>query len=471
MTLRENDPRSVGGYRIESRIGSGGMGVVYLGRSASGRAVAVKVVHTRYADNSEFRARFRQEIVAARRVSGAFTAPVVDADPDAERPWMATAFVPGPTLAERVAEAGPLDWPALRRLGTELAEALREIHRAEVVHRDLKPSNVLLLEGEGDDGAARVIDFGISRAASSDVRTQTGMVMGSPPFMAPEQFSRPREVGSAVDVFSLGAVLVYAATGRSPFEAENAYLAAYNTVHSEPELGELPEPLRPLVAACLAKEPADRPTSSEVLDALTGLPEEPTDEESDEEPSRTPVTVLSGSGVSPSSGARPTERMRRRKWLWTALVGAVLLGMTGVASVTVLDDDPASTVDEADRAGPQVSPRGSAPAGWRPWHNALEPDEDDPMPMGPACVPDALGVFCSSPQVALMRLSSASGRVDWTKPMSQKKVDGFSLREPVVREGAVFVNSSDRSEEWTPSTPGPAHGCGIWTVRWATTRT
>lgn len=191
MTLRENDPRSVGGYRIESRIGSGGMGVVYLGRSASGRAVAVKVVHTRYADNAEFRARFRQEIVAARRVSGAFTAPVVDADPDAERPWMATAFVPGPTLAERVAEAGPLDWPALRRLGTELAEALREIHRAEVVHRDLKPSNVLLLEGEGDDGAARVIDFGISRAASSDVRTQTGMVMGSPPFMAPEQFSRP----------------------------------------------------------------------------------------------------------------------------------------------------------------------------------------------------------------------------------------------------------------------------------------
>lgn len=356
MTLRENDPRSVGGYRIESRIGSGGMGVVYLGRSASGRAVAVKVVHTRYADNAEFRARFRQEIVAARRVSGAFTAPVVDADPDAERPWMATAFVPGPTLAERVAEAGPLDWPALRRLGTELAEALREIHRAEVVHRDLKPSNVLLLEGEGDDGAARVIDFGISRAASSDVRTQTGMVMGSPPFMAPEQFSRPREVGSAVDVFSLGAVLVYAATGRSPFEAENAYLAAYNTVHSEPELGELPEPLRPLVAACLAKEPADRPTSSEVLDALTGLPEEPTGEESDEEPSRTPVTVLSGSGASPSSGPRPTERKRRGKWLWTALVGAVLLGMTGVASVTVLNDDPASTVDEADRAGPQVSP-------------------------------------------------------------------------------------------------------------------
>ena len=448
MTLRENDPRSVGGYRIESRIGTGGMGVVYLGRSASGRAVAVKVVHTRYADNAEFRARFRQEIVAARRVSGAFTAPVVDADPDAERPWMATAFVPGRTLAERVTEAGPLDWQALRRLGTELSEALREIHRAEVVHRDLKPSNVLLLEGAGDDGAARVIDFGISRAASSDVRTQTGMVMGSPPFMAPEQFSRPREIGPAVDVFSLGAVLVYAATGRSPFEAENAYLAAYNTVHSEPELGELPEPLRPLVSACLAKEPADRPTSSEVLDALTGLPEEPTDEESDEEPSRIPVTGLSGTGTLPSTGARPTEQKRRRNRLWAALVGAALLGIAGATSTAVLDDDPASTADEVDHAGPRATPRGPVPAGWRPWHNALEPDknEDEPMPFGPGCVPDALGVFCSSPQVALMRLSPATGRVDWTKPMSRKKVSGSSLRDPVVHEGVVFVNSSDRSE-------------------------
>ncbi|MFI1487009.1 PQQ-binding-like beta-propeller repeat protein [Streptomyces sp. NPDC020747] len=449
MTLRENDPRSVGGYRIESRIGTGGMGVVYLGRSASGRAVAVKVVHTRYADNAEFRARFRQEIVAARRVSGAFTAPVVDADPDAERPWMATAFVPGRTLTERVAEAGPLDRRALRRLGTELAEALREIHRAEVVHRDLKPSNVLLLEGEGDDGAARVIDFGISRAASSDVRTQTGMVMGSPPFMAPEQFSRPREVGPAVDVFSLGAVLVYAATGRSPFEAENAYLAAYNTVHSEPDLRGLPESLRPLVSACLTKEPADRPTSSEVLEALTRLPAEPTDEESDsdEAPSRIPVTVQPETGTLSLSGPRrrPAEPKRRRTWLWTALVGTVVLGVAGAASVTVLNDGPGSTVGHADA---QATPRGSVPAGWKPWHNALEPDEGkgEPTPFGPTCVPDALGVFCSSPQVALMRLSSATGRVEWTKPMSQKKVSGYTLREPVVHEGVVFVNSSDRSE-------------------------
>ncbi|MGP4043859.1 protein kinase domain-containing protein [Streptomyces sp. 2A115] len=451
MTLREDDPRSVGGYRIESRIGSGGMGVVYLGRSVSGRAVAVKVVHARYADNAEFRARFRQEIAAARRVSGAFTAPVVDADPDAERPWMATTFVPGRTLAERVAESGPLDWPALRRLGTELAEALREIHRAEVVHRDLKPSNVLL-EGEGADGIVRVIDFGISRAATSDVRTQTGMVMGSPPFMAPEQFSRPREVGSAVDVFSLGAVLVYAATGRSPFEAENAYLAAYNTVHSEPELGELPEPLRPLVSACLAKEPADRPASGDVLDALAGLPEELPDGGAGEEPPRIPVTVLSGTVKVPSAATGQADReagqagrKRRGKRLWIAVVGAALLGIGGTAAALV-SGAPTSAVGEGDRADPRAAPRGSVPSGWKPWHNALEPDKDEPMPFGPSCTPSALGVFCSSPQVALMRLSPATGRVDWTKPMSEKEVSSFSMREPVVHGDVVYVNSADRSE-------------------------
>ncbi|MDQ1072785.1 protein kinase domain-containing protein [Streptomyces canus] len=447
MTLRENDPESVGGYRIESRIGTGGMGVVYLGRSASGRAVAVKVVHTRYADNPEFRARFRQEIAAARRVSGAFTAPVVDADPEAERPWMATAFVPGRTLADRVDESGPLDWPALRRLGTELAEALREIHRAEVVHRDLKPSNVLLLESEGDDGAVRVIDFGISRAADSDVRTQTGMVMGSPPFMAPEQFSRPHEVGSAVDVFSLGAVLVYAATGHSPFEAENAYLAAYNTVHGEPRLGELPEQLRPLVSRCLAKEPADRPTSSEVLERLTGLPEELSDGRPAEEVSRAPEIRTTDVVTSPLGHVGPVRRKRRGRKLWAAVAVVALLGGAGAAAVAVVEDEPASTVDAFDALAPRTTPSGTAPAGWRPWHNALgSGGTDQSMSVGPSCTPDALGVFCASEQVALLRLNPATGNVEWTKPMSRKQVSSFSVREPVVHDGVVFVYSADRSQ-------------------------
>ncbi|MEV7069604.1 serine/threonine-protein kinase [Streptomyces sp. NPDC093990] len=449
MTLRENDPESVGGYRIESRIGTGGMGVVYLGRSASGRAVAVKVVHTRYADNPEFRARFRQEIAAARRVSGAFTAPVVDADPEAVRPWMATAFVPGRTLAELVDGSGPLEWAALRRLGTELAEALREIHRAQVVHRDLKPSNVLLLDGEGDDGAVRVIDFGISRAADSDVRTQTGMVMGSPPFMAPEQFSRPHEVGSAVDVFSLGAVLVYAATGHSPFEAENAYLAAYNTVHGEPRLGELPAQLRPLVSRCLAKEPADRPTSGEVLELLAALPAElpegrPGQEVSPAEP--LPPTDAVTSPLGDATG--PVRRGRRGRKLWAAVAALALLGGAGAAAVAVVGEEPARSGDAFDALAPRTTaPGGTAPAGWRPWHNALESDGKDARTgPGASCTPDALGVFCASGHVALMRLDPTTGDVDWTRPMSRAQVSVLSVREPVVHDGVVFVYSADRSQ-------------------------
>lgn len=447
MTLREHDPESVGGYRIESRIGTGGMGVVYLGRSASGRAVAVKVVHTRYADDPDFRARFRQEIAAARRVSGAFTAPVVDADPEAARPWMATAFVPGRTLADRVDETGPLDWPALRRLGTELAEALREIHRAEVVHRDLKPSNVLLLDGEGDDGAVRVIDFGISRAADSDVRTQTGMVMGSPPFMAPEQFSRPHEVGPAVDVFSLGAVLVYAATGHSPFAAENAYLAAYNTVHGEPRLGELPQPLRSLVSRCLAKEPADRPTSGAVLDLLAALPAELPEGEAAGESSSAPRSVSTETVASPVEEPEPAGRGRRGRRLWAAVAAVVLLGGAGAAGVALMKDGPDGTSDEVVRTAPRTTSAGAVPAGWRPWHNALGSDgKDQPMGTGPSCMPDALGVFCASEEVALMRLDPASGNVDWTKAMSRKKVSGFSIRRPIVQDGTVFVYGTDRSQ-------------------------
>lgn len=252
-------PEYAGQYRLESVLGSGGMGVVHLAASSSGLKLAVKVVHAQHAVDPEFRARFRQEVAAARRVSGAFTAPVVDADPDAERPWMATLFIDAPTLSERVRER-VLDPPELARLAAGLAEALRDIHRAGVVHRDLKPSNVLM----APDGV-RVIDFGISRPADSDLRTETGKLIGTPPFMAPEQFQRPREVGTAADVFALGAVLVHAATGRGPFDSDSHYLVAYQVVHSEPDLTGLPARLVPIVARCLAKDPADRPTADALI--------------------------------------------------------------------------------------------------------------------------------------------------------------------------------------------------------------
>ncbi len=256
-------PQYAGAYRLEACLGSGGMGVVHLARSASGMQLAVKVVHAPYAADPEFRARFRQEVAAARRVSGAFTAPVVDADPEADRPWMATLYVPGPTLAEQVKRNGPMAPAALRRLTAGLAEALRDIHRAGVIHRDLKPSNVLLT-----DGGPKVIDFGISRPYDSDLRTETGKLIGSPPYMAPEQFQRPREVGPPADVFALGAVIVHAATGRGPFDSDSPYIVAYQVVHDQPDLGGVPEELAPLVARCLAKDPAERPTPDEVMAAL-----------------------------------------------------------------------------------------------------------------------------------------------------------------------------------------------------------
>ncbi|MGW6708131.1 serine/threonine-protein kinase [Streptomyces sp. NPDC054956] len=270
MGLHQEDPDAVGGYRLLDRLGAGGMGTVYLARGdESGRLVAVKVVHQRFADDREFRIRFRQEVAAARRVSGAFTAPVVDADPEAERPWMATLYTPARTLGDVVRDGGPLAGAPLRRLAVGLVEALRDMHRVGVVHRDLKPDNVLLT-----DEGPRVIDFGISRAADHQTLTVTGTILGTPPYMSPEQLSAPHRVKEPSDVFSLGAVLVYATTGHGPFDAGSHYLTAYNVVHEPPAVGELSGTVREIVQWCLAKEPVDRPTPDELLEAFKSAPEE-----------------------------------------------------------------------------------------------------------------------------------------------------------------------------------------------------
>ncbi|MER5762999.1 protein kinase [Streptomyces sp. NPDC002082] len=267
MTLRDGDPRAIGGYVLIARLGSGGMGTVYSGRAASGRLVAVKLVHQQFADDPEFRTRFRQEVAAARRVSGAFTAAVVDADPDAERPWMATQLVPGRTLGARVKADGPLRGSALRVLALGLVEALRELHTTGVIHRDLKPDNVMLT----DDGP-RVIDFGISRAAGQQTLTSTGQILGTPPYMSPEQLSAPARVRPSSDVFSLGSVLVFAATGRGPFHAESHYMTAYRVVSDAPDIEGLADSLRAVVGACLAKEAAARPGPDELLAVLAQIP-------------------------------------------------------------------------------------------------------------------------------------------------------------------------------------------------------
>ncbi|MGH3239139.1 MAG: WD40 repeat domain-containing serine/threonine protein kinase [Spirillospora sp.] len=261
--LRHGDPPQVGPYRLEGRLGAGGMGEVFLGVSPGGRRVAVKVIRAEHTDRPEFRVRFAREVEAARRVGGFYTAYVVDADPDAAEPWMATAYIPGPSLRE----AAPLKVAAVRELGAALAEGLAAIHASGLVHRDLKPGNVIM----SDDGP-RIIDFGIARAAGATALTSTGAVVGTYAYMAPEQV-RADTAGPASDVFALGCVLAFAATGRGPFDAENVPGIIHRIVNAPPDLTGVPTELLPAIEACLAKNPGRRPSPAEAARLLTTPPD------------------------------------------------------------------------------------------------------------------------------------------------------------------------------------------------------
>ncbi len=261
--LESGDPRQVGRYRIVARLGAGGMGRVFLARTPGGRSLAVKVVRAELAEDTGFRQQFAREVATARRVTGVFTASVVDADLEGTPAWLATEYVPGMSLGEAIAKHGAWPEPAVLALGAGLAEALEAIHDAGVVHRDLKPSNVLL----ASDGP-RVIDFGISMTDEASVLTQTGMVIGTPGFMSPEQLASGGQVGPASDVFSLGAVLTYAATGSGPFGIGAPHALHYRIVHEQPDLSALPPALGAVVARCLAKGPGERPAVADLLEEL-----------------------------------------------------------------------------------------------------------------------------------------------------------------------------------------------------------
>ena len=257
--LETGDPEAVAGYRISARLGAGGMGKVYLSYTPGGRAVAVKVIRPEFSEDAEFRRRFKHEVDAAQRVQGLYTAPVIDADTEGPRPWLATAYVPGPSLADAVTAHGRLPVPTVLLLVAGIAEALHVIHGAGIVHRDLKPSNVLL----ASDGP-RVIDFGIARAADATSLTSSGVTVGTPSFMAPEQ-AAGREITPATDVFALGQVAAYAALGTPAFGEGTGHGVLYRIVHEEPDLTALPEEVRELVTRCLAKDPAARPSVTEVI--------------------------------------------------------------------------------------------------------------------------------------------------------------------------------------------------------------
>jgi len=258
--LRRWDPERIGPYVVLGRLGSGSMGQVYLGRSAAGRLVAVKTIRVELAEEAGFRTRFAQEVAAARKVSGVFTAAVVEADPEADLPWLATAYVPAPSLARLVLACGPLPVATVRWLAAGCAEALASIHGAGLVHRDLKPSNVLV----APDGP-RVIDFGVARAAERMGRTTARGAVGTPAYMAPEQARDTREASVASDVYSLGATLLFAATGHPPYQGASVMDVLARLATEEPDLSGLPGELSELITACMHRVPRQRPTSTAML--------------------------------------------------------------------------------------------------------------------------------------------------------------------------------------------------------------
>jgi hypothetical protein len=261
--LQADDPQRMGPYLLLGRLGSGGMGQVYLARSPGGRQVAVKVIRPQLAEDTAFRARFAREVSAARKVGGLFTAQVVDADLDSPVPWLVTAYVPGASLTEAVEQQGPLPATTVLALAAGLAEGLSAIHAAGVIHRDLKPSNVLL----APDGP-RIIDFGISSAAGAPSLTGTGLMIGSPGFMSPEQ-AEGMPVGPSSDIFSLAGVLVFASRGEGAFGSGDTAALLYRVVHGTPNLDQVPDKIRPLISRSLSRNAAARPTAAEFLAELT----------------------------------------------------------------------------------------------------------------------------------------------------------------------------------------------------------
>jgi serine/threonine protein kinase len=341
--LSANDPRTAGEFTLRARLGAGGMGRVYLGYSPAGRAVAVKVVHPELARDEEFLARFRNEVAAARAVSGLYTAPVVASGLTDDPPWLATVYVAGPALDDVIGKNGPLPEPALWRLAAGLSEALLAVHASGLVHRDLKPSNVLLAA----DGP-HVIDFGISRAMGGTHLTATGMVVGTPGYMSPEQ-AEGNEAGPPSDVFSLACVVAYAATGKQPFGSGSAASVLYRVVATEPELDGVPPRLLDVLRPCLRKNPAERPQLPAVAAAFSR-----------------------GAGTMGDSALGLTS-------FWPPEVADIIRGATA-------DTPGASGTSGAVRSGPSGSPLspmpGSLPGVQRPYSGAHQ--QPAPPPMTPS---------------------------------------------------------------------------------------
>jgi outer membrane protein assembly factor BamB/serine/threonine protein kinase len=415
--LTQHDPRRIGPFEVLGRLGAGGMGLVYLARSASGRRVAIKTVRTELAEDQLFRVRFTREVEAARAVSGFYTAAVVDADPRAAVPWLATAYVPAPSLEEIVNECGPMPAQAVRWLAAGVAEALQSIHGAGLVHRDLKPSNVLVVE----DGP-RVIDFGIASGVSNTRLTMTNVAVGTPAYMSPEQARDSRSVTGASDVFSLGSTLVFAATGHAPFHGANPVETVFMLLREGPDLQGLPDELRPLIESCMQMEAGLRPTPEDLQAQLA------------------PHLFSSGSDDSGTASA----------WLPSRATAMIELRRGGRPAVPapVAAPRPAEPVPPAPQAPPQQPPRQGSD--WdSAWRGGSDPrtGQASPSPVavtspataGPVRLPGSKVPIGPGPRVA----DAGRGGVVETGPAT-----GW-IRPPGGLNGAEAATSA------LPS-PGPA---------------
>jgi eukaryotic-like serine/threonine-protein kinase len=414
--LGATDPTVVGSYQILAVLGGGGMGRVYLAQSRTGRRVAIKVIHPDLAENPDFRRRFAREVAAARAVNPLYTAAVVDADTEADAPWLATVFIDGPSLERRVAEGGPLGGPAILTLAACLSEALASIHRSGLVHRDLKPSNVLLT-----DAGPHIVDFGI--ALAPDTRTTTDLLMGTPSYMAPERLQGV-EGQPAGDIFALGATLYFAATGRNLVNGATAYIKIMQVAEGRFDLLAIPKELRPLITRCVSRRPRDRPTADEIAATLTASGAPPPRTGWYQAPPEAAAADLAP-GAPPRITVKrlpPTKWARRRVLTASGVIAAAAVG--GVAAALSLD------------AWWNPSP-GPGMLRWQAKSGASEQDQPSGDPYASRIVVDPRGILVATDGSDVVAVDR-DGRLLWR--------ERFSGEPPLIRRwgDAILINDSSR---------------------------
>jgi serine/threonine protein kinase len=441
--LRSGDPRTIGPFRVRSRLGSGGMGDVYLGTTRRGEQVAIKLIRGAQLHDDEFRARFRREVRAAAKVRSRFIANLVDADPDAELPWLATDYVPGPTLSQALAAQGPLSEDEVRRLVTGVAEALHEIHRAGLVHRDVKPANVIL----GPDGP-RLIDLGVVASVGATRLTMTGQPVGTPMYMAPEQASGNRTT-SAADVWALGALAYYAATGNHLFEGDHPAVVLYRVAASPPSYDDCPPYLRPFLDSLLVKDPEHRPTLDAILHSLGAA--EPAGATL---PLAKPGRVRGAERRARRSGVLRSDGRRGRRRRPLVVLSSVVAGtavLAGVAfgiwsSLTDDDREPAGT-GQTLTPPPQNSPSPVQLVADGTWDHPWAQGDAKHLDAGSCWIANVIGV--EGRQATLTLACDQAGTAVYGNPTPSAHLGIYAVGRDGTAHKSTVADASAEDTFWT----------------------